>query len=235
VQARLFPQTLPEIKTIEYGGICIQARKVGGDYYDFLELGQERFALVVGDIAGKGMAAALLMANLQANLRSQCAIAFDKPQQLLRSVNRMFFDNSTESAYATLFFAEYDDKIGRLRYVNCGHLSALLLRSDNTVDKLDSTCTVVGLFKEFDCKMAESRLSSGDTLVLYTDGVTESFNDAGEDFGEHRLIEAMRRHRQLPSLDLMASIVAEVQQFSTAEQHDDITLIVAKCRKTSRD
>jgi serine phosphatase RsbU (regulator of sigma subunit) len=83
--------------------------------------------------------------------------------------------------------------------------------------------------------MAESRLSSGDTLVLYTDGVTESFNDAGEDFGEHRLIEAMRRHRQLPSLDLMASIVAEVQQFSTAEQHDDITLIVAKCRKTSRD
>jgi serine phosphatase RsbU (regulator of sigma subunit) len=235
VQARLFPQTLPEIKTIEYGGICIQARKVGGDYYDFLELGQERFALVVGDIAGKGMAAALLMANLQANLRSQCAIAFDKPQQLLRSVNRMFFDNSTESAYATLFFAEYDDKLGRLRYVNCGHLSALLLRSDNTVDKLDSTCTVVGLFKEFDCKMAESRLSSGDTLVLYTDGVTESFNDAGEDFGEHRLIEAMRRHRQLPSLDLMASIVAEVQQFSMAEQHDDITLIVAKCRKTSRD
>jgi serine phosphatase RsbU (regulator of sigma subunit)/catechol 2,3-dioxygenase-like lactoylglutathione lyase family enzyme len=235
VQARLFPQTLPEIKTLEYGGICIQARKVGGDYYDFLELGQERFALVVGDIAGKGMAAALLMANLQANLRSQCAIAFDKPQQLLRSVNRMFFDNSTESAYATLFFAEYDDKIGRLRYVNCGHLSALLLRSDNTVDKLDSTCTVVGLFKEFDCKMAESRLSSGDTLVLYTDGVTESFNDAGEDFGEHRLIEAMRRHRQLPSLDLMASIVAEVQQFSMAEQHDDITLIVAKCRKTSRD
>ena len=233
VQARLFPQTLPEIKTLEYGGICIQARKVGGDYYDFLDLGQERFALVVGDIAGKGMAAALLMANLQANLRSQCAIAFDKPQHLLRSVNRMFFDNSIESAYATLFFAEYDDKAGRLRYVNCGHLSALLLRSDDTVDKLDSTCTVVGLFKEFDCKMAESRLSSGDTLVLYTDGVTESFNEAGEDFGEHRLIEAMRRHRKLPSQDLMASIVAEVQQFSTAEQHDDITLIVAKCRENA--
>jgi serine phosphatase RsbU (regulator of sigma subunit) len=230
VQARLFPQTLPQIKTLEYGGICIQARKVGGDYYDFLDLGQERFALVVGDIAGKGMAAALLMANLQANLRSQCAIAFDKPQHLLRSVNQMFYDNSTEGAYATLFFAEYDDKIGRLRYVNCGHLSALLLRSDNTVDKLESTCTVVGLFKELNCTIAESRLFSGDTLVLYTDGVTESFNDAGEDFGEHRLIAAMRRHRQLPSQDLMASIVEEVQQFSTSEQHDDITLIVAKCR-----
>ncbi len=230
VQARLFPQTLPVIRTLEYGGICIQARKVGGDYYDFLDLGQERFALVVGDIAGKGMAAALLMANLQASLRSQCAIALDKPQHLLRSVNQMFYDNSNESAYATLFFAEYDDNAGRLRYVNCGHLAALLLRSDNTVDRLDSTCTVVGLFKELDCKIAENRLFSGDTLVLYTDGVTESFNEAGEDFGEQRLIEAMRRHRQLSSQALISSIVEEVQQFSTSEQHDDITLIAAKCR-----
>ena len=122
VQARLFPQTLPVSNTLEYAGMCIQARQVGGDYYDFLNLGQERLGLVIGDIAGKGIAAALLMANLQANLRSQCAIALDHPQQFLQSVNRLFYDNTADSAYATLFFAEYDDKIRRLRYANCGHL-----------------------------------------------------------------------------------------------------------------
>lgn len=230
VQARFFPQTLPPIRSMEYAGICLQARQVGGDYYDFLDLGQGRFGLVVGDISGKGIAAALLMANLQANLRSQCVIAWDNPRGLLRSVNRMFYENTTENAYATLFFAEYDEAMHRLRYVNCGHLSALLLRSDNTVEKLDSTCTVLGLFREWECSSAERQLRSGDTLVLCTDGITESFNDKGEDFGEQRLIEALRRHRDLPSHELIASIVAEVRQFSPHEQNDDITLIVAKCR-----
>src|SRR5206468_12741216 len=104
VQARLFPQTLPPLRTLDYAGICLQAREVGGDYYDFLNLGGERLGLVVGDISGKGIAAALLIANLQANLRSQCAIALDQPQRLLRSVNQLFYENTTDSAYATLFF-----------------------------------------------------------------------------------------------------------------------------------
>jgi serine phosphatase RsbU (regulator of sigma subunit)/predicted enzyme related to lactoylglutathione lyase len=231
VQARLFPQTLPPLKTLDYAGICIQAREVGGDYYDFLNLGRERLGLVVGDISGKGIAAALLMANLQANLRSQCAIALDQPQRLLRSVNQLFYENTIDSAYATLFFAEYDDKVQRLRYANCGHLSALLLRSDNTLERLDSTGTVLGLFKEWDCSIEEYRLFAGDTLALYTDGITESFNDAGEEFGEQRLTGALRRHRELSSQALLASIVDDVKQFSPHEQHDDITLIVAKCRE----
>lgn len=233
VQARLFPQNLPVLGTLEYAGICIQARRVGGDYYDFLNLGQERLGLVIGDIAGKGMAAALLMANLQANLRSQCAIALDQPQQFLRSVNQLFYENTTESAYATLFFAEYDDRARRLRYANCGHLCALLLRSDNRVEHLDSTSTVLGLFKDWDCSIGESSLSSGDTLALYTDGVTEAFNDRGEEFGEDRLIEAMRRHREQPPSTSVTSILTDVQQFSPHEQHDDITLIVARCREQS--
>jgi serine phosphatase RsbU (regulator of sigma subunit)/catechol 2,3-dioxygenase-like lactoylglutathione lyase family enzyme len=230
VQARLFPQTLPSISTLEYAGMCIQARQVGGDYYDFLDLGQERFGLVIGDISGKGIAAALLMANLQANLRSQCAIALDQPQRLLRSVNRLFHENTTESAYATLFFAEYDDATRRLRYVNCGHLSALLLRSDNSVERLESTSTVLGLFSDWDCSIEERKLDCGDTLALYTDGITESFNAAEEDFGEQRLIAALRRHRELSPAAMIDSIVAEVQKFSPCEQQDDITLIVAKCR-----
>jgi serine phosphatase RsbU (regulator of sigma subunit) len=230
VQARLFPQTLPDIKTLEYAGVCIQARQVGGDYYDFLDLGRDRFGLVIGDIAGKGFAAALQMASLQANLRSQCAIALDEPQRLLRSVNRMFFENTTDSAYATLFFAEYCDQSQRLRYVNCGHLSALLLRRDDSVERLEPTATVVGLFREWDCAIAEQRLACGDILALYTDGITETFNDLEEDFAEHRLIEALRRNRELSAQASIASIVEQVQRFGACEQQDDITLIVAKCR-----
>ena len=185
---------------------------------------------MIGDIAGKGIAAALLMANLQANLRSQCAIALDQPERFLCSVNQLFYENTADHAYATLFFAEYDDHAGRLRYANCGHLCALLLRNDDTLERLDSTATVLGLFKQWDCAIGERRLSPGDTLALYTDGITESFNDAEEEFGEQRLIAALRHHRDLPPQALLRSIVDEVRQFSPREQHDDITLIVARCR-----
>jgi len=230
VQARLFPQTMPPLRTLEYAGTCIQARKVGGDYYDFLDLGQERLGFVIGDISGKGIAAALLMANLQANLRSQCAIAVDQPQRFLRSVNQLFCENTPDGSFATLFFAEYDDRRGRLRYANCGHLSALLLRSDNTLERLESTATVLGVFREWDCTIGECRLRAGDTLALYTDGITESSDAEEEEFGEGRLIEALRRNSGLSSECLMDSIVAEVQKFSRQEQHDDITLIIAKHR-----
>jgi serine phosphatase RsbU (regulator of sigma subunit)/catechol 2,3-dioxygenase-like lactoylglutathione lyase family enzyme len=229
VQARLFPQTLPPLKTLDYDGICIQARHVGGDYYDFLALGQERLGLLIGDIAGKGIAAALLMANLQANLRSQFALAREQPRLLLQSVNRLFYENTVDSAYATFFFAEYDDRAQRLRYANCGHLPALLLRHNGTLERLHSTGTVLGLFEDWDSPAAECQLYPGDTLALYTDGVTESCNVAGEEFGEQRLIEALQQRRELSAHRLLPFVVEEIQKFSPHEQHDDITLIVAKC------
>ena len=185
---------------------------------------------MVGDLAGKGIAAALLMANLQANLRSQCAVALNHPARLLSSVNQLFYENTTDGAYATVFFAEYDDKSESMRYANCEHLSALLFRSDNTVERLDSTCTVLGLFKEWDCLIQERRLLPGDMLALYTDGITASFNDEWEEFGERRLIQALQRNRALPSEALLTAVVNEVQMFSPHEQRDDITQIVAKRR-----
>lgn len=230
VQARLFPQIPPPIKTLEYAGTCIQARQVGGDYFDFLDLGEGRFGLVTGDVAGKGIAAALLMANLQANLQIQCEMALDQPRELLRSVNQVFHKNTNDSAYATLFFAEYDDERRRLRYANCGHLPPLLLRSDNTLDRLESTGAVLGLFRDWDCVVEERGLCSGDILAIYTDGVTEAFNDADEEFGEGRLIDSLRRHRHLPAQGIISAIVDEVRRFSAHEQHDDITLTIAKCR-----
>ena len=229
VQARLFPQKMPSLNTLEYAGVCHQARQVGGDYYDFLDLGSGRLGLVIGDISGKGIAAALLMANLQANLRSQCAIALDQLQRLLCSVNQLFCENTTDGAFATLFFAEYDDTSRRLRYGNCGHLPALLLRCDNTLQRLDATATILGVFKKWDCEIGECHLSPGDTLALYTDGITESFNDDGEQFGEERLIEALRCPNAVSSDELLTSVVDKVRKFSPHEQHDDITLIMARC------
>lgn len=239
VQARLFPQTLPTLSTLECAGVCMQARVVGGDYYDFLDLGRQRCGLVIGDVSGKGTAAALLMANLQAHLRNLCStysgrpftpFAMEQPQRFLHTVNRLFYENTAESAFATLFFAEYDDSCRRMRYANCGHLPALVVGESGEVERLDPTCTVIGVFKEWECQVGERQLSRGDTVVLYTDGITESFNDAGEEFGEQRLTEALRGQRRLASQALVRSVLDGVQQFSAQRQTDDITLIVAKCR-----
>src|SRR5271167_3613072 len=240
VQARLFPQKMPAMKTLKYTGGCIQARQVGGDYYDFLELRPGRLALVLADIAGKGVSGALLMANVQANLRSQYAIAVDDLPRLLASVNRLFYENSGDASYATLFFADYDDSSRKLRYANCGHLPPLLLRARGSsqgqvsetpkAEWLSSTCTVMGLFEAWQCEIAEVKLAAGDTLVLYTDGITEAENADGEEFGASRLLDTLGSHSRLPVGSLLQAVVAAVQQFSRgSDQQDDITLVIARC------
>jgi len=234
VQTRLFPQSRPALGSLDYAGACLPARAVGGDYYDFLSLGPDRLGLVIGDVMGKGMAAALLMANLQANLRSQVAFALDEPKRLLQSVNLLFCENSPEGAFASLFFADYHDPTGGLRYVNCGHLSGLVLRRDGAVDRLAPTSTVLGLFRDWECSIGECRLEPDDLLALYTDGVTEAFDDAGEEFGEQRLVDALHRHRNRPPESLLSSLVDEVRTFSPHEQQDDLTLIVARRRSAPR-
>jgi serine phosphatase RsbU (regulator of sigma subunit) len=227
VQSRLLPQTQPSIPTLDCAGICVQARAVGGDYYDFLDLGAGRFALIVGDIAGKGIAAALLMANLQATLRSQCGWAADHPEQALALVNRMLFENTEPRDYATLFYAEYDSRSGTLRYANCGHLPGLLFHGDG-VEKLPPANTVVGLFEKWDCKVCEVAMRDGDVLVLYSDGVTEAVAESGEEFGEARLIDVIRRNRNHSAQLLADTIVGKVKSFGGREQYDDITVVVAK-------
>ena len=230
VQSRLFPQIHPEARTLEYAGLCIPARQVGGDYYDFLDLGQHQLGFVIGDVSGKGIAAALLMANLQANLRSQSSLALDHFERLLESVNRLFYENTTDSSYASLFFAVYDDQSQRLRYANCGHLSGLIVRADNTCEKLDSTGTLLGLFKEWNCSIMECTLQPGDLLALYTDGITEASDNDGKEFGEERLVERLRLNRNQPCQPALEAITEEVRRLNPTDQHDDITLILAKCK-----
>jgi sigma-B regulation protein RsbU (phosphoserine phosphatase) len=169
------------------------------------------------------------MANLQAALRSQCATAREQPERFLRSVNQLLYENTAERDYATLFFADYDDDTRKLRYSNCGHTPALLLRGDGSLERLEATCTVVGLFEKWDCATEERELAPGDAVLLYTDGVTEALNGEGEEFGEDRLLEAARQHGELSLPELLAAVADQARRFSPHEQADDITLIVAKC------
>jgi phosphoserine phosphatase RsbU/P len=228
VQSRLFPQFLPPLKTLQYTGTCIQARVVGGDYYDFLDLGAGRLGIVLADISGKGIAAALLMANLQANLRSRFMVALEDPHQLLQSVNRLFVENTPEDSYATLFYADYDDVNHCLRYANCGHNPPLLLRANGDLERLEATATVLGLFRDWTCGVRKVSVGPGDVLVIYTDGVTEAPDQAGEEFGESRLLEILRTHQQQPVKEMLSVILNEVQQFSGASQADDLTLVIAR-------
>jgi phosphoserine phosphatase RsbU/P len=230
VQSKLFPQKMPALETLECAGACTQARAVGGDYYDFLDLGPGRLALVLADVAGKGISAALLMANLQANLRSQYARALDDLPSLLRSVNRLFHESTAPERYATLFFGTYEDATRQLRYVNCGHNPPLLLRADGEVEWLEATATVLGMFDTWDCAVGETHLESGDTLIVYSDGVTEARSDQGEEFGQDRLLQAALNLKQLGASSLLETLVPRVQQYCGYEQDDDLTLLVIRTR-----
>jgi serine phosphatase RsbU (regulator of sigma subunit) len=229
VQSKLLPQKAPVLKTIEYAGACIQARAVGGDYYDFLDLGKGRVGFVLADVAGKGISAALLMANLQAHLRSQSAIVSHDFSQTLERVNRMFFESTESHAYATLFICVYEDETRRLQYVNCGHNPPVIVR-ENEVERLCATATVLGLFEEWQCNVAETELAPNDVLAICTDGVLEAANAAGEEFGEEGLVNVLRTRHGQSAQALLDSVIAAVKEFAPGEQADDITLLVAKAK-----
>jgi len=230
VQCRLLPRRAPPLWTLDCAGDCLQARSVGGDYYDFLELGGGQTGLVLADIAGKGIAGALMMASLQANLRSQSGLAREDLRRLLRGLNAALCETIAASRFATLFMGCYDDGTRRLRYTNCGHNPPILLRADDRVERLEATATILGAFEKWDCAVAETALDPGDTLLLYSDGITEATGGEGEEFGEARLIAALRRHRHVEAPAMIAGILRSVHEFSGGEQEDDMTLVAARCR-----
>jgi len=229
VQSKLLPQKAPVLKTIDYAGACIQARAVGGDYYDFLDLGEGRVGFVLADVAGKGISAALLMANLQAHLRSQSAIVSHDFAETLEKVNRLFFESTEPNNYATLFIGVYEDESRRLRYVNCGHNPPVIVRG-NSVERLGATATVLGLFEDWQCGVAETSLLSNDILAICTDGVLEAANPAGEEFGEDGLVAELHCGRNRTASELLACVIETVKQFAPGEQADDITLLIAKAK-----
>ena len=228
VQRQLLPAVAPALPGFECAGECIQAKSVGGDYYDFIELGADRIAFLLADVSGKGIAAALLMANLQATLRSQYAGGADDPARMLERANRLFFASTPGNRYATLFLAEFNQATRELRYVNCGHVPPVLARAGGAIETLDATGTVIGLFEDWFGESAVTVLDPGDTLVVCSDGVTEALSDDEEEYGEDRLRDAVAAHRGLAVPELVRTLQTSVQRFAGAVQSDDLTLLVAR-------
>jgi serine phosphatase RsbU (regulator of sigma subunit) len=225
VQAKLLPQTGPLLRSLEYAGRCVQARAVGGDYYDFLDAGEGRVGLVLADVSGKGLAAALLVASLHASLRSQSRDG-DLVSQL-RTVNRLLYEATETNRYATLFLGRFDDADRRLCYVNCGHNPPLVLRRDGALERLAPTAMVVGLVADWTSETAEVALAPGDLLAIYSDGITEATDRRGEEFGEARLVQILQDNRDRDARALLDVVFEQVRAFSDGEQADDQTMVIA--------
>jgi serine phosphatase RsbU (regulator of sigma subunit) len=222
---------MPRLRTLDYCGKCIQARTVGGDYYDFLDMGAGRVGFVLADVAGKGVGAALLMANLQGSIHNRAGIEVPDLRALLKAVNRHLFEYSEPDRYATLFFGCYNDGTRALTYVNCGHTPPLLLGENGGAERLDSTATVLGLFATWDCSVAQTEIRSGSVLSIFTDGITEARSASGEEFGERRLLSVLQQSRDREATEILGKVERELQDFRSGEQlHDDLTLVIARAK-----
>jgi len=228
VQERLLLQDLRPLRSLDYWGHSLPVGTVGGDYFDFLDGGPGRLGLALGDVSGKGVSAALMMAGLQASLRSLYPEGAGDLGRLLAAVNRLFRRSTAEQHYASLFLGDYDDATRRLRYVNCGHPSPALVHPDGRLERLGRTATVLGLFEDWDCSVAEVALDPGSVLLLFTDGATEATNRKGEELGEPRLIEWLHACRHLPAASLVWEMQWAVRRFSAGHLQDDLTVVAAR-------
>jgi sigma-B regulation protein RsbU (phosphoserine phosphatase) len=257
VQAQLFPRQVSQLASLEVHGFCRPARTVSGDYYDFLKLDSEKLILAVGDISGKGISAALLMATIHSAVRayglqdipvlrepvavgaalnanlalpSALSVADLSPGLLLSLLNHQLYASTPAEKYATLFLGVYSSKERTLNYSNGGHLPPIVMSTDGGIRKLEAGGMVVGLFDDQSYEEGSVQLRSGDILLAYSDGVTEPENDFGE-FGEERLVDLLRENRDLPLERISEIVTAAVDDWIGAnEQPDDITLVLARAR-----
>lgn len=228
VQQRLFPQTGPQIENLDYAGKCRPASSVGGDYYDFVPMCDGRMGIAIGDISGKGIPAALLMASLQASLRGLAIANPPALAALMTNLNRLIYDASPSNRYATFFYGVYNPKSREYLYVNGGHNPPMIFRGDEVL-RLEQGGPVVGLFGPAQYVQGAIQLEPGDTMVLFTDGVSEAMNAADEEFDELRLIDSVRSGANLNSDQLIDHIMHDCDKFvAGAPQHDDMTLVVVR-------
>ena len=243
VQNNLFPHSAIALPNFELFGICQAARTIGGDYYDFIPFGTSQLYLALGDISGKGISAALLMASLHSAVRAYRTGATAEmlqsdlmprvemnvsPGQMLALLNAHLYTSTQASKYATLFLACYDSNTRKLTYSNGGHLPPILLRTDGTLKRLECGGSVVGLLEGMQYEEETVQLGPGDLLIAYSDGLTEPEKD-GVDFGEAGLIDVVRRNQILSLSEMAAHTLAAVETWiGEAEQPDDMTLVLAR-------
>jgi sigma-B regulation protein RsbU (phosphoserine phosphatase) len=257
VQAQLFPRQVSELESLEVHGFCRPARTVSGDYYDFLTASSHKLILAVGDISGKGISAALLMATIHSAVRAYSVESLPQmrepaavgavagagrimaawpegievsPGALLGLLNHQLYESTPPEKYATLFLGIYDGRSHRLTYSNGGHLPPLLIGEDGAVRRLEAGGTVIGLFDNMTYDEGSVEMHPGEIFLAYSDGVTEPENDFGE-FGEERLIDLVRTNRRLPLVQISQTVTSAVDDWiGDNEQPDDITLVLARAR-----
>jgi sigma-B regulation protein RsbU (phosphoserine phosphatase) len=234
VQKRLLPEGSPQTEATSLGAFTL-----GGDYYDFLQLGEHSIGIALADVAGKGIAAALIMAVVQASLRIIASDNNVSLPELAAKMNRFLHRSTAFSSYATFFYARLDEKARQLHYVNAGHNPPYLVRALQTnsgdeksnapIEELTAGGMIIGMFPFASYQESVVDLQTGDVLIAFTDGVTEALDPAGEEFGEERLKELIRRVAHLPVVEMTAAISRELRDWiGDAPQHDDLTFVVMK-------
>lgn len=224
-QQALLPRGLPSLPGMEIAAVCRPARELAGDYYDIRPTAGDRVLLCIGDVAGKGTAAALVMANLQAAVKALSEEDLG-PIELCRRVNRVLCGNCEDGRFVTFFCGVLDTAERTLRYVNAGHNSPIVARPNGSLLRLGDGGPVLGEFPDWSAAQGEVQLGAGDRLVLYTDGITEAFNSAGDEYGAERLGALACAYRHESAADLHARVMADAIRFAGGAFTDDATLLV---------
>ncbi len=228
VQERLFPQKFPKVAGVDCFGFCRPARGVGGDYYDFIELAGGKIGIAIGDVSGKGIAAALLMASLQASLRGQTMAGVHDLAELMRNVNKLVYDASQSNRYATFFYGEFDPSTLHFAFVNAGHNAPVILRGEEAI-RLEASGPVVGLLPVVAYTMDSCQMLPGDIFICYTDGISEAMNEQDEEWEEERFIGSARECCGNCAKEMIEGIFRRADAFTgSAKQYDDMTLLVMK-------
>jgi sigma-B regulation protein RsbU (phosphoserine phosphatase) len=225
IQQGLLPKSIPQRAGYEITGAWQPAQSVGGDYYDVLEFDEATLGLCIADVAGKGLAAALLMSNLQAAVRGLASPALS-PEGLCTRLNSLVCHNTGSDRFITFFYAQLDGVAGILRYTNAGHNPPILQHGDGSYERLEAGGGVLGVFPNQTFAAGTAQLAPGDRVVLYTDGVTEACDHAGEEFGEDRLLQVLQEHRASCASVLQQEILGAAGEFSGGHWHDDATLLI---------
>jgi len=231
IQVNLLPHRPPEIPGYQICGKSIPAKEVGGDYFDFIPLGNEKIAFCLGDISGKGIPAALLMANLQATLRGQTILNFSC-KDCISFANKLLYLNTDAKKYATLFYGILDYRNNQISYCNAGHNNPILISKDKKVERLSIGGIVVGIMPEYPFQETSFQINPGDLLVLFSDGITEAMNESEKEYEEERLIKSLLELHDNSAEDIIETILKTVNEFSGyTEPMDDKTIVVIKYEK----
>jgi sigma-B regulation protein RsbU (phosphoserine phosphatase) len=243
VQQQMLPQVLPRVATLEFAGTCVPARGIGGDYYDFIGLPGGKLGIALGDISGKGVFAAMLMSSLHAMMHSNALKFEERAAALMEDINRLMLDATQGQRFATFFYGVFDEASRTLTYVNAGHNYPMLFRPGEAgaggdgplagweLMRLEEGGTVLGVFPDAAYRQAVASLRPGDVLVVFSDGITEAHNAAGEEYGDGRLAARAASGLHGTPQGLVRHILADVEAFAGGvTQYDDITLVAAKVR-----